>query len=374
MNRAATAKISIVIPSLQGGGGERVALFMTESLASAGYDVDLVVACNVGALVDHPTAVRHRVDLGAPNEMLCLPRLVRYLKRTKPDLVIAAMHTSKIMAGLAKFLIPDLPLAISVHNHLDLPRSKRFWFRAAFGYLPERWLYRNVIAAHVVSNALVEQVARNFHLPVEKIWPIYNPVLKRVTAPEMQASHSIWFDKPVLITVGRLVAQKNHAGMIRAFDLSDLKGKAKLLILGEGALDGALKAQCHAAGLENDVLFGGWVPDTRAYMAKARGFVMSSDYEGFALVLVEALANGLPIVSYDTPVGPREVLDHGKLGRLTPCGNEAALAQGMRDIMSGAISPAPPPAVAAHLARFAPETIRAQYIAFTEACLSNRAG
>ena len=111
---SAKPKVAVFIPSLQGGGAEQIALFVAGSLAERGVPVDLVVARNVGSLTNHPVATALRVDLGAWNELLCLFRLIRYLRANKPDILFAMVHTAKIMAGLAKLFVPEVRLIISV--------------------------------------------------------------------------------------------------------------------------------------------------------------------------------------------------------------------------------------------------------------------
>jgi len=169
------------------------------------------------------------------------------------------------------------------------------------------------------------------------------------------------------------VRQKNHAALIEAFAASGLAGRARLLILGEGPLEGHLRGQALALGVADSVVFGGFQSDVRPYMAQAKGFVLSSRYEGFALVLAEALAAGCAVASVQCPVGPREVLADGALGRLLPPDDVAAMARAMVDMVSGALAPPSAEAVAASLARFAPDVVADGYVRFVEACLAHRA-
>ncbi|HET7086070.1 MAG TPA: glycosyltransferase [Rhizomicrobium sp.] len=355
-------KVAIFIPSLAGGGAERVALFVCEALSQAGYAVDLVVARNKGALVDHPAARAWRVDLGARNEMLCLFRLIRYARRSKPDVMIAMVHSAKIMAGLAKLFVPGLPLIISVHNNLDLPRQKLFWVRRLFGFALERRLYRGVIAAHAVSRALAQQVVTFFALPPERVHTIYNPLIARDGPADLPPGHESWFERPVLISAGRLVPQKDHAALVRAFAASGLASRASLLILGEGPLRRELEELGASLGLGDSMRLPGAVPGITPYLRRAKGFLLSSRYEGLPLVLVEALAAGLPIAAFDCPTGPAEVLNDGALGRLLDLGDQAGLAQAMKDIISGELAAPSGAAVQAQIAKFEPARIARQYI------------
>jgi glycosyltransferase involved in cell wall biosynthesis len=125
-----------------------------------------------------------------------------------------------------------------------------------------------------------------------------------------------------------------------------------------------LKRLARDLRIERDVIFAGFVPDIWPFLERSSGFVLASRYEAFSLVLVEALAAGLPIISYDCPTGPAEVLDGGKFGRLIPSGDVDGLARGMRDIISGEIRGAPTNLVAKHLERYAPAQIAVEYADF----------
>ena len=364
----------MLLPSLKSGGGERVGLFMAGALDAAGYQVDMPVAVMQGPLAAHPVAQRLGIDLHAGNEMLSAAGIARYYRRARPDLVIAVVHTAKMMAGLARLVHRDLPLALSIHCTLDMPVENRFWVRRWFGYGPERWLYRGVLGAHVVSAGLAPQVAATFAIPPDRVHTIYNAIDERGPLLPMPAAHAAWFDRPVILSAGRLVAQKDHASLIAAFAASGLAGRARLLILGEGPLAGDLRAAADAAGLGECVVFGGYQPDVRPYMAAAAGFVLSSRYEGFALVLAEALAMGAPVAAFDCPVGPREVLADGTLGRLIAPGDGAGLARAMVDMVEGRLVAAPADLLAAGLARFAPDVVAAGYVGFVESCLARARG
>ncbi|MFN3591959.1 MAG: glycosyltransferase, partial [Thermaurantiacus sp.] len=136
-----------------------------------------------------------------------------------------------------------------------------------------------------------------------------------------------------ILTAGRMKPQKNHALLIRAFARLELPS-ARLAILGDGRSEAATRALVAEMDLQTRVLMPGFVADPGPWLRSADLFVLSSDYEGFGNVLVEALAAGLPIVSTDCPFGPAEILEHGCYGRLVPVGDEGALAAAMADALA----------------------------------------
>ncbi len=363
------AVVSVFIPSLAGGGAERVGIFLADTLRAAGYDADLVYARDRGPLAELAVVKELGVSLDAPNEMLCLPHLIRYLKRRKPDLVIALVHSAKIMAGLARYFVPQTRLAISVHTSLLAPRRYRFWLRRVFGFGFERRLYRHAVAAHSVSHELSEQAIRCFAIPRERSFMIYNSREKGSFAVTVPDRHQTLFDRPVVLAAGRLVPAKDHALLIRCFAAAGLAGTCRLLILGEGPLRHALERQVRELDLEGDVVLPGHVPDIRPYLARASAFALSSRVEGMSLVLLEALQARLPIVSFACSCGPAELLAGGRFGRLIVPGDEAGFARALKDAIDGRGPKPSSEEIAAHLLQFSPDVIRSQYIAFVEHCL-----
>jgi glycosyltransferase involved in cell wall biosynthesis len=159
---------------------------------------------------------------------------------------------------------------------------------------------------------------------------IYNPLPTRPEALTDDAeAEAVWrgWRGPRIINVGRFKAQKNHALLIRAFKRVLAEHDARLLILGTGELFEATAAVARAEGVADKVLMPGVVLNPTPYYRSSDLFVLSSDYEGFGNVIIEALACGVPVVSTNCRSGPSEILEHGRYGRLVPVGDEKALAQ-----------------------------------------------
>lgn len=147
---------------------------------------------------------------------------------------------------------------------------------------------------------------------------------------------------PVVLAAGRLVPQKDFPTLLRAFALArTARPDLRLLLLGEGPERPALEALRDALGLGGAVDMPGHAANPPAHFARGDLFVLSSLWEGFALVLVEALGTGIPVVSTDCPAGPAEVLEGGRLGRLVPPHDPAALARAMLAALAAPHDPAP---------------------------------
>jgi glycosyltransferase involved in cell wall biosynthesis len=134
----------------------------------------------------------------------------------------------------------------------------------------------------------------------------------------------------VILGAGRLTAQKDFPTLIRAFALARAAQPMRLILLGEGELREPLRALAADLGIAAQVDLPGFVENPYAFMSRAHVFVLSSAWEGFGLVLVEAMACGTPVVSTDCPAGPAEILMGGRFGRLVPVGDAGAMAEAIR--------------------------------------------
>jgi glycosyltransferase involved in cell wall biosynthesis len=177
--------------------------------------------------------------------------------------------------------------------------------------------------------------------------------------------------KPALIVcAGRLVAQKNFRLALQAFARASASSNAKLLILGEGDQKEALEREAERLGIRNHVRFAGHVADIRADLAKASLFLLSSRYEGYPAVLIEALAAGLPVVATDCSPAISEIMCHPSFGRIVPHDTDT-IASAIDEMLDAA--PPERPQVDALLDRHRIDRVAADYLGlFDRTVLSRR--
>ena len=331
MTNSAPADIGVFIPSYVGGGAERMGVFVAAALADAGYRADLVVSCPHGelraGLHDDPPAGVTVMDLKAPTEFLTLPAYLAYLKRRKPKAVMSLVHTANLTSGLGRAFNREVKTVVAIHNSLIRAPRDQWWFRRVFGHGPESGLYRRCERVMAVCDGLARETETAFGLEAGSVRRIYNPMLnspdeKNEIAPE----HEAIFAKPVVLGVGRLARQKNFSLLIDAFAQSAGAHDANLLILGEGPERASLTARIAECGLQDRIFMPGWTAHPGAYMRRAHTFVLSSRFEGFGLVCVEAMAAGAGLIAVDCPHGPSEILDGGRFGALIQPGDVQGLA------------------------------------------------
>lgn len=366
---AAGRRIAILLPELVGGGLERVMALLGSEFARRGMRVEFLLCGHAHGGIDAPPgthaqllarrrAGRARLRLaagGAPGALLpgavpgqagVLEALERYLARERPDALIAAALTPNLLAIHARRATATRTI-LTVHNtlsaqlrnqHRDTP-LKHYAKRIALPGL----LRRAVLAADAVvavSNGVADDLARILGLPRERITMIHNPVVndELLAASRAPCPHP-WLEAgaaPVIIGFGRLAPRKRFDLLIEAHAALRPRCGQRLVIIGDGEQRAALERQAVARGVADSVHFTGRLENPFAWLSRGAVMACCSRYEGFGLVLVEALACGSPVVSTDCPHGPAEILDGGRFGRLVPVDDVQALTGALEQTLRAA--------------------------------------
>jgi glycosyltransferase involved in cell wall biosynthesis len=360
----AGTSLAIFLPSLVGGGAERMMLHLARGFAEAGREVDLVLARAFGDYMDEVPAEVRVVDLGARRVLTALPGLTRYLARRRPAAMLSALDHANLVALWARRMARvRTRVFVSVRNTLsvDARRGVRIGDRA----LPTlaRRFYPQAHGVIAVSQGVAEDLVSQIGLAPGSVQVIYNPVvtpeLAALAAQPLDHPWLIAGAPPVVLAAGRLAEQKGFSTLIAAFARVREKKVVRLLILGEGPERPALEALIARSGLGGDVRLEGFVANPFAYMRRAALFALSSHWEGLPGVLIQAMACGTPVVSTDCPSGPREILLDGALGPLVTVGDSEALAAAMLQALDAPIAPE---ALRCRAADFSLATIARQYL------------
>ncbi len=326
-------KIALFLPSLVGGGAERVMVNLANNMAAKGVTVDLVVAHAEGAYKNQVAPNVNIIDFESQRSLASFPKLIGYLWREKPKALISALEHTNVLAIWAKRLA-FAPTKNIITEHIS---SSHIHYAA--GYTPNklratlfamRFSYPLAEKIVTVSQGVADDLVQTIGINKNKLEVIYNPVLNETMFEKANepVDHP-WFQDgqpPVLLGVGRFVPQKDFPNLLRAFAILRKKQMARLVILGEGELRGQLEALVKELGIQEDVQLPGFNNNPYAYMKKASVFVLSSVLEGLPTVLIEAMALGTPVVSTDCKSGPKEILGNSGYGTLVPTENSEALA------------------------------------------------
>ena len=353
--------VAFYLRLLYGGGAERVMVNLMQGFVDRGIKVDLVMNTASGPYLSQFDPRVRIGDLQTPRLLLGLPKLAGYLRRERPAALISGLHYANEIALWAKqlALVPTLVI-VTEHNTLSIHAQKRSTDR--WSPLLAKLFYPLASEVVAVSQGVAKDLAQVTGLSESRIKVIYNPIV----SPELldrsrQPLEHPWFqtgELPVILGVGRLEAQKDFPTLIKAFARVRQVKPCRLVILGSGRDRQQLNNLVKELNLEKDVAFLGFVDNPYAYIAKAAVYVLSSAWEGFGNVLVEAMAVGTPVVATDCPSGPAEILDRGKYGFLVPVGDRDKMSEAIIQVLSGNTKTVDE----AWLDRFRLENITQQYL------------
>ena len=338
--------ISIVIPDLRFGGAERVAVNLGNEWSRRGYEVEFVLMDAQGEFLSqvapgisiynlHATRLRH------------VPKCLNaYFRERKPMVTLAHMWPLTSIASFA-WCFAGSPGQLFLCEHTNLSEH------ATKDLSIPLWLVTGMLrASHSIATGLVavshgaaSDLAQLMRFPEPSIRVIHNPIVAAELHPRRPLDpvlrQRLWqgaFSRTI-ISISTLISLKNHLLLLEAFaELSD-ELNAGLVILGEGPMRPILEKRIYELGLQKRVQLPGFHLDPEVWLRAADLFVLTSDYEGFGNVIVEALAAGTPVVSTACPYGPEEILDRGRYGVLTPVGDRKALSLAIRTALSRSWDP-----------------------------------
>jgi glycosyltransferase involved in cell wall biosynthesis len=333
-------RLLIYIHSLENGGAERVVANLANYWVSIGWDITVVTvapsASDFYAL--DPAVARISLDLtGSSRNVFAgfwrtarrAQALRRILQRVCPDVALSAMHTANVILALAARGLPGLRAIGSEHNFPPKSPMGIIWETMrchAYGRLDAVVALTQECASWLTAHSHARRIPV---IPNPVAWPLSNH------EPHVAPTAFCSSGRRILLGVGRLSAEKNFAALIDVFSrLASRHPSWDLVIVGEGPTRDALHSQVQAAGLERRVFLPGSVGNVGDWYERAALYAMSSHFEGFPNTLVEAMAYGLPAVSFDCDTGPRDIIRHDVDGFLVAPGDSKAMEAALDTLMA----------------------------------------
>ena len=326
-------RITLVIFSLQNGGAERVMSILANFWASRGEDISLIT-------IDSKENDFYKLDLritrialdlkqdsstlwaGVKNNLARVKQLRTEIKRSRPEVVISFMDKMSVVTLVATRWL-SFPVIVSEHiDPRQMPpggvwNSLRRWTYS--------WADAVVVLTKELREVLSEFVAEN------RLHVIPNPALP--VKQNVDQTPPFELPSPFVVAMGRLQPQKGFEFLLEAF--ADCKHEDwSLVIMGEGPERERLESLSSQLGISSRVYLPGRVNKPSTVMRGADLFVLSSRFEGFPMVILEAMSCGLPVISFDCPTGPNEIIHDGVDGVLVPAQDVEALATAMRKLMN----------------------------------------
>lgn len=342
MTGTAPLQVMFFLPQLGGGGAEMNAVRLAPGLLAAGITPVYAVARGPGSYAEFlPEGAREVIlDTGRINSStLRLIRargpLARLIDARKPDVLCPVMVGPGIAALAAARRARHKPAKVlSIQNSLSVSHEQDAGLRERVELALIRRGFPAFDAAIALSSGVAEELRRIVPALRDRVEVVPNVglPLPAQMATALSQPRCGGTDGCTLLACGRLTKQKDYPTLLRAFAL--LRGDGlRLNILGDGELRESLQRLVSDLGLADRVTFLGFQRDPFSHMRAADIFVLSSRWEGFGNVLVEAMAMGTPVVSTDCPHGPAEIIADGKTGLLVPTGQPEALAAALQRLI-----------------------------------------
>ncbi|QMU31174.1 glycosyltransferase [Adhaeribacter radiodurans] len=334
-------KICFFPGTLALGGIGKIFVNLIQEYAGRGVDVHVFLTKKEGEFLSQlPPNVQ--VFEGSGRALTSIVSFIQYLRREKPEAVLSAREFLNIInIFCCLFTFNKTKPVVSLHTNQTAenaaePNNPSLYKNPYFLTLA-KVLYKIPEKIVAVSGGVADDFSYRMGVDRKKMKVIYNPVYSPTQEdiiPNTLLHNFLSDNRKFIIGVGRLTPQKDWPNLLKAFSLVREKMDVSLVILGEGSLRQELEELIEELSLQGHVLLPGFVNNPSYYVKKASAFVISSKYEGFGNVIVEALGVGTPVVSTDCPSGPSEILEDGKYGKLVPTEDPVALATGIIETLN----------------------------------------
>ena len=325
------------------GGAEKVIATLSNDLVRSGREVSIVTLFEQHDF-KHALDPRIRLQtLSIKNFKMSFFSLSHFIYKNRFDNFIANIWPLTIFSFLIRLISPRTNLVYVEHCILsEQYKDKNFLFRVLQNF-SIRAFYR--LAHHIVSvsNGVQDDLI-GYGAPSDKMSVIYNPLMPSLANSRVPLNPEIlnWMkDSPInLIAIGQLKKVKNFLNLIKSVDIlvNQNKQKLRLVILGDGEERAVMEESIKSYKLEHSIFLPGWVDDPMPYLRLSDLLILSSDYEGFGLVILEALSVGVNVVSTNCKTGPSEILKDGEFGFLCTAGDASALASSVNFALKNPLS------------------------------------
>lgn len=329
VNAKESKKITFLISSLAGGGAEGVCVNVANSLAKNGWQVGLVVLhLNNADYLDRVSEKVNLVDLKANNARYAFNSIKRYINKNKTEkIVVFNYELAVILVLIRKLSLLKFEIIARNINTLSQKRqTKGNWWHS---YIVKPMIDRFYCQVdHVINQckAMEQDLISVFPQLKGKTSVIYNPVASHVEAYAQAVDFEQIEKQDYLLCVGRLEEQKAFHYAIEAFSkVSKNFPTLRLKIVGQGSLEQQLKQQAKDLGVAEKIDFEGFQKDIIPYYLHAKATLLTSLYEGFPNVLIESITLGTPVIAFDCPSGPSEIIEEGVNGYLVKYKDKVSL-------------------------------------------------
>ena len=328
-----TKKVLFLAPSMRGGGAERFLTILLRNLNRERFEGSLGLVIKDGPFLDDIPEEVKILDLKSQRVRYVLFRLIRMIRQIDPNIVFSTIGHLSLFVIIARPALSRKTLFIARETNIPSVNINQSAFPILFLIL-YRWLYPKLDLLICQSQDMKNDLVENFGISEKSMVVINNPVdiewVKKRAVSEKKLFDSGNYN---LLAVGKLKYQKGFDLLIKTISLLDDE-RYHLTILGTGPDGESLKALANELGIAGQVTFQGFVENPYKYMAQTDIFVLSSRFEGFPNVVLEAMACGTPVVSFSCRGGIDEIIQDGVNGYSVDLEDISALARAIRKATS----------------------------------------
>ncbi|MFB4213371.1 glycosyltransferase [Shouchella sp. JSM 1781072] len=323
-------RIDLLINSLRGGGAEKVCTTIANGLIEQGFEVNLIVIdLNKAVYLNRLHANVNLVNLETKRARSSFSALLKYVNKYEPEKMLVFNYELTFISLFARAISKKRfhIISRSINTLSEVNKEDSSQVKKTFKNFLVKKIYSKANLIIAQSEGMKGDLVKNIKIPSKKIEIIHNPIdfniLKKTLKDDYKKSTDFLF-------IGRLETQKNLFQLLDAFRLCLIEvPNLKLRLVGEGSLKDELIAYSSVIKIEENVQIDSFVEDVIPVYKSAKVTVLSSNYEGFPNVLLESIVLGTPVVSYDCPSGPAEIIKDKENGFLVENGNVEMLAEKM---------------------------------------------
>ena len=318
-------KILVLHGHLSMGGEERVLLNVLRNLVELNYDVDLLITWNHKENNLFESEIPKKVNYeflfdsyNGKNKLIkeiyrirakttYLKKIEKKIKNEKYDIVI------DYSSNLLKYDNFDIKIPVFAWIHFSLTFGEKLTLEKIKKYKKQYKKYSKIFA---ITRVMKEEFINKVGIDEKKVELVYNPIdlkLIQKKAENVEKKYENYLKQDYFLQVSRLTQQKQPEHLVDIYyKLKQAGIKEKLYFIGDGEKKEIIKQKIKEYNLEDDIILLGQIENPYPFFKNAKLFVHTAKYEGLPTVLLESLALGTPVVSYDCPTGPRDILGKNK--------------------------------------------------------------
>jgi glycosyltransferase involved in cell wall biosynthesis len=338
MSTKVDKSIIVLVHRLGIGGAEKNCVIVCNELVIRNYHVELWITSSNNShllsLIDKRVKIvfvqAKRVrEAYRPLKKLLVESKIKTILIFNIELLISAFIINKLNRLNYRIIARSISNMSSIYNERGF-LNKKIWF-TAIGYSLNR-----IEAIIAQSVGMKEDLIKNFNISASKITVIHNPSLNLKNNTNHQNSQSKRTNE--ILYVGRLTREKGLNYLLEAFQLAQKSiPDLKLTVVGFGEVETELQNRISELHLSNSISLAGFQTELLPYYKRAKATVLTSVYEGFPNVLVESISVGTPVIAFDCPSGPREIIIPEVNGILVDYLNVEKFAKAIVDIINGKV-------------------------------------